>query len=236
MTNMSPAEPPEEESLTALLRELRAPLTTIKTALSLLDSPNLKPPQRKKYQDLIRSECNRQNALIDGAEELLNVERQLLIDSSANVSDLLPAVVATYQPLAIDRGISLSCQVPANLPPVSCPEGWLKQIAMNLLDNSIEFTLKGGAISLHGAVHNECVQLEFRDNGVGIPSADLPRVFDRFYRGRNLPQTSTASCAGLGLTVVHKILQRCGGSISVVSQVDTGSRFRILLPILVEQH
>jgi two-component system, OmpR family, phosphate regulon sensor histidine kinase PhoR len=240
MSNLLPSAtnpPEEEESITALLRELRAPITTIKTALSLLDSPGLKPPQRQKYLDLIRAECNRQNALIDGAEKLWDVEQQpLLVDSRVRVSEVIPAVVATYQPLAIDRGISLSCQIPANLPPVNCHEGWLKQIAINLLDNSIDFTLRGGAISLHGAVHNEYVQLEFRDNGVGIPSADLPRIFDQFYRGRNSPPASTASCAGLGLTVVQKILLRCGGSISVVSQINTGSRFRVLLPIMVDQN
>jgi two-component system, OmpR family, phosphate regulon sensor histidine kinase PhoR len=115
---------------------------------------------------------------------------------------------------------------------VGCSEAWLKQIMINLLDNSLKFTLHGGAIAIYCAVQNNYVQLEFRDNGVGIPSADLPRVFDRFYRGRNLPPENQVSYAGLGLTVVQQILFRCGGSISVVSQVDTGSRFRVMLPIL----
>jgi two-component system, OmpR family, phosphate regulon sensor histidine kinase PhoR len=233
MTNLPPpdTELPEPESITDLWRELRAPLTTIKTALSLLDSTSLKPPQRKKYQDLIRSECNRQNALIDGAEKLWEVEQQPWIDCQTNAADLLPAVVGTYQPLASDLGITLSCQVPANLPLVGCSEVWLKQITMNLLDNSIKFTRPGGAVSLQAMVQNDYVQLEFRDNGVGIASADLPKIFDRFYRGRNLPPTSKVIGAGLGLTIIQKILLRCGGSISVVSQPDTGSRFRVLLGV-----
>jgi two-component system, OmpR family, phosphate regulon sensor histidine kinase PhoR len=235
MSNLTPlpAEPTEEgSSIDDLFQELRAPITTIKTALSLLDSPNLKPTQRSKYLEMIRGECNRQNALLDGTARLLEVEKQLLDSGSqANVAAILPAVVGTFQPLAGERGISLSCNLPTDLPWVSCSEAWLKQVAMNLLDNSLKFTLRGGAISIYGAVQNNYVQLEFRDNGVGIPSADLPRIFDRFYRGRNLPPENQVSCAGLGLTVVQQILLRCGGSISVVSQVDTGSRFRVMLPI-----
>jgi two-component system, OmpR family, phosphate regulon sensor histidine kinase PhoR len=227
----SPAEPTEEGSLIDdLFRELRAPITTIKTALSLLDSPNLKPTQRSKYLEMIRGECNRQNALLDGTARLLELEKQPLETCQTNVAEILPAV-GTFQPLAGERGISLSCNLPTDLPSVSCSAAWLKQIAMNLLDNSLKFTLRGGAISIYGAVQNNFVQLEFRDNGVGIPSADLPRIFDRFYRGRNLPPENQVSCAGLGLTVVQQILLCCGGSISVVSQVDTGSRFRVMLPI-----
>jgi two-component system, OmpR family, phosphate regulon sensor histidine kinase PhoR len=230
-----PAEPTEEGSLIDdLFRELRAPITTIKTALSLLNSPNLKPTQRSKYLEMIRGECNRQNALLDGTARLLEVEKQLLESCQTNVAEILPAVLGTFQPLAGERDISLSCNLPTDLPLplVSCPAAWLKQITMNLLDNSLKFTLRGGAISVYGTVQNSCVQLEFRDNGVGIASADLPRIFDRFYRGRNLPPENQVSCAGLGLTVAQQILLRCGGSISVVSQVDTGSRFRVLLPII----
>jgi two-component system, OmpR family, phosphate regulon sensor histidine kinase PhoR len=229
----APTDSPEESSLiNDLFQELRAPITTIKTALSLLDSPNLKPNQRTKYLEMIRGECNRQNALLDGSAKLWEVEKQSLDNWQSNISEILPAVVATYQPLASEKGISLSCNLPSNLPEVSCPETWLKQIAINLLDNSLKFTPNKGLISVHGSVQNEYVQLEFRDNGVGIPSNDLPKIFDRFYRGRNLPPDTPANHAGLGLTIIQKILLRCGGSISVVSQVDTGSRFRVTLPIL----
>ncbi len=234
----SPIDSTEESSLIDdLFQELRAPITTIKTALSLLDSPNIKPNQRTKYLEMIRGECNRQNALLDGSAKLWEVEKQSLKNWRANVSEILPAVIATYQPLALEKGISLSCNLSSNLPEVGCPETWLKQIAINLLDNSLKFIPGKGLISVHGSVQNEYVQLEFRDNGVGIPSNDLPKIFDRFYRGRNLPPETPASHAGLGLTITQKILLRCGGSISVVSQVDTGSRFRVMLPILnIEQN
>jgi two-component system, OmpR family, phosphate regulon sensor histidine kinase PhoR len=235
MSNLtpSPAEPPEEGSLIDdLFRELRAPITTIKTALSLLDSPNLKPVQRSRYLEMIRGECNRQNALLDGVARLLEIEHQPLENLQTNAVEVLLAVVGNLQPLAGERGITLSCNLPPALPLVNCSAAGLKQIAMNLLDNSLKFTLQGGAISIYGTVQNNYVQLEFRDNGVGIATADLPKIFDQFYRGRNLPPEHQASYAGLGLTMVQKILWCCGGSISVVSQVDTGSRFRVLLPVV----
>jgi two-component system, OmpR family, phosphate regulon sensor histidine kinase PhoR len=237
MSNLTPpfTEPSGEGSLIDdLFRELRAPITTIKTALSLLESPNLKSVQRNKYLEMIRGECNRQNSLLDGTAKLLEVEHQSLENCQANIADALSAVLGTFQPLAAEREISLSGNLPTDIswPLVSCSEAWLKQIMINLLDNSLKFTLRGGAISVHITVQNNYVQIEFRDNGVGISSVDLPKIFDRFYRGRNLPLENQASYAGLGLTVVQQILFRCGGTISVVSQIDTGSRFRVMLPIV----
>jgi two-component system, OmpR family, phosphate regulon sensor histidine kinase PhoR len=226
------AELPEEEPIEDLLRQLRAPITTIKTALSLLESTGLKPQQRRKYLDMIRAECDRQNALLDSSIDLLAVDKYPLDGSVSNVEEVLSAVVNNYQYIASERGIKISCQILPNLPSVICPEAWLKQIARNLLDNSINFTAKGGAISVQTALQGDLLQLEFRDNGVGIQSADLPKIFDRFYRGRNQLEGQPTMGVGLGLTIVQKILWRCGGSISVVSQTDTGSRFRVLLPTL----
>jgi two-component system, OmpR family, phosphate regulon sensor histidine kinase PhoR len=129
--------------------------------------------------------------------------------------------------------LELGYNIPADLPLVLCQEGWVKQITINLLHNSIKYTLTGGQVFVQASVQGDYVQLEFRDNGVGIPMSDLPKIFDRFYRGRSLPNTSPNepdTGVGLGLTVVQNILLRCGGSISVTSQAGTGSRFRVLLP------
>jgi two-component system, OmpR family, phosphate regulon sensor histidine kinase PhoR len=224
------AEDPNED----LLWQLRAPITTIKTALSLLESPSLKPLQRQKYLDMIRAECDRQTAVLDGAINLLDVAKYGLEQDGINVGEVLPALISHYQYIATERGITVTCQIPAELPLVLCPEPWLKQIARSLLDNSINFTPSGGIISMKVSLQGDLLQLEFRDNGMGIHNADLPKIFDRFYRGRNQPEGQQKMGAGLGLTIVQKILLRCGGSVSVVSQTGTGSRFRVLLPVLKE--
>jgi two-component system, OmpR family, phosphate regulon sensor histidine kinase PhoR len=227
----------KDELIIHLLQELRTPLTNMKTALTLLESAGLKPLQRQKYLDLIRRECDRQNSLINGAIELLDLEKlaEPEMGLPVNLAETVPGVISTYQPLAAEKGLQLSYNIPIDLPLVLCQESWIKQITINLLHNSIKYTLAGGQVSVQASVQGDYVQLEFRDSGIGIPMSDIPKIFDRFYRGRSLPSTSVTDIAagvGLGLTVVQNILLRCGGSISVTSQTDTGSRFRVLLPTL----
>jgi signal transduction histidine kinase len=209
----------------------------MKTALTLLDSPTLKAQQRQKYVDLIKRECDRQNSLINGAIELLDLEKlaEQEVGAPLNLAEIVPGVISTYQPLAAEKGLQLTYNIPTNLPLVLCQENWVKQITINLLHNSIKYTLAGGKVSVQASVQGDYIQLEFRDNGVGISMSDLPKIFDRFYRGRTLPSahvTGNDPGVGLGLTVVQNILLRCGGSISVTSQTGIGSRFRVLLPTL----
>lgn len=225
----------KDELIMHLLQELRTPLTNMKTALTLLDSPSLKPLQRQKYVDLIKQECDRQNSLINGAIELLDLEKlaEQEMGSPLNLWETVPGVISTYQPLAEERGLQLSYSIPVDLPLVLCQESWVKQITINLLHNSIKYTFKGGQVFVQASVQGDYIQLEFRDSGVGIPMSDIPKIFDRFYRGRTLPSnhlTGADTGVGLGLTVVQNILLRCGGSISVTSQAGIGSRFRVLLP------
>jgi signal transduction histidine kinase len=124
----------------------------------------------------------------------------------------------------------LAYTVPTDLPPVFCSTAWLRQIAINLLHNSIKFTPNGGQVWVKASVQGDYVQLEFRDTGIGISANEIPKIFDRFYRVR-VSSSEDLGGAGLGLTIVQQLLLRCGGSISVKSKVGEGSTFNVLLPI-----
>jgi two-component system, OmpR family, phosphate regulon sensor histidine kinase PhoR len=220
----------KDESIAHLMQELCTPLTNIQTALKLLESPGIKQVQRQRYLGLIRGECDRQNLLISGVTRLLAIDRSPAPAEivAINLSQIIPGIVSIYQPLAEEKGIRLGYTVPADLPEIICVEAWLRQIAIDLLHNGIKYTPDGGHVFVQASVRDNYVQLEFRDTGIGIPAPELPKIFDRFYRVRSLPNDRGA---GLGLTIVQNILTRCGGSISVVSQVGAGSKFRVLLPI-----
>jgi two-component system, OmpR family, phosphate regulon sensor histidine kinase PhoR len=222
----------KDEAISHLMQELRTPITNIKTALKLLESSALKPAQRQKYLDLIRDECDRQNSLIIGAVRLLAIERTAAeIDVEAiYLSEVIPGVVSTYQPLAEEKGIKLGYTIPDNLPAIFCAEIWLRQIAFDLLHNGIKYTPEGGQVFVRASVAGDYVQLEFKDTGIGIPTQEIPKIFDRFYRIRHLADERNNNSAGLGLTIVRDMLTRCGGSISVTSELGVGSQFRILLP------
>ncbi|WP_017317278.1 DICT sensory domain-containing protein [Mastigocladopsis repens] len=225
----------KDEYLSNVCQELRAPLTHMKTALSLLNSPNLKPPQRQRYFQMLNTQCDRQNALISGVLDLVQLERNLerISLEPVRLSDIVPGVVSTYQPLAQEKGIMLAYTVPTELPPVWCVSGGLRQIVINLLSNSIKFTSNGGQVWVRGRVQGDDVQLEFRDTGIGIADNEIPKILDRFYRVRPAA-TEDPGGVGLGLSIVQLLLWRGGGSLSVKSKLCEGSTFTVQLPIAPE--
>jgi hypothetical protein len=221
----------KDEFLKRVIQELRTPLTNMKTALKLLDSAQLKPAQRQRYMQLLNIECDHQNSLMTGWLELIQLdsEFQPLVMPSVQLANIIPGVVSTYQPIARDKGIQLGYTMPSGLPAVSCLETWLRQILINLLHNSLKFTPAGGQVKVHSTLEGDYVQVVFDDTGIGIAAHEIPRIFDIFYRGRSTISENTG--AGLGLTIVQQLLLRCGGSISVTSQVGAGSSFKVLLAV-----
>ncbi|OUL30659.1 ATPase [Nostoc sp. T09] len=220
----------KDEYLSNVCQELRTPLTHMKTALSLLNSPTLKPPQRQRYLQMLNTQCDRQNSLITGLLDLVHLDRNLQ-DSpleSVCLADVVPGIVSTYQPVAQEKGIMLAYTVPTELPSVWCVSGGLRLIVINLLHNSIKFTPSGGQVWVRSRVHNDYVQLEVRDTGIGIAETEIPKIFDSFYRVRS-GATDESSGPGLGLTVVQELLWRCGGFISVRSKPYEGSTFTVNL-------
>ncbi|MEM9925220.1 MAG: DICT sensory domain-containing protein [Cyanobacteria bacterium P01_D01_bin.50] len=220
----------KDEYLRNVCQELLAPLTHMKTALSLLNSPNIKAPQRQLYLDMIKRECDRQNSLITGVMDLVELERNIETTSLEPVclSEVVPGVVSTYQPLAQERGIMLAYTVPNDLPNVWCVSGGLRQIVIHLLSNCIKFTPNGGQVWVRARRRKSYVQLELRDTGIGIPENEISKIFNRFYKVRPLVNEESVS-AGLGLTIVERLIQRCGGSISVASIPGEGSTFKVFL-------
>lgn len=223
----------KNEFLKSVGQELRTPLSAMKTALTLLDSPNLRPDQRQRYMDVLGQECDRQSALISSVLDLLQLETfdEQPTMQPLRLIDVVPGVVSTYQPLAQEKGLMLAYTIPEDLPTVSCLSSWLRQIVINLLHNGIKFTPKGGQVWVKGRAQGDYVQLEFRDTGIGITASDIPRIFDRFYRARQVSSAEETSGAGLGLSIVQQLLLRCGGSISVQSRQGEGSVFNVLLPV-----
>ena len=227
----SPSSTLPEEFLQRTIGEFSTPLTNMKTAISLLESKTIRGSQRQRYFEMLHRECDRQNSLISRLHELLQIDSDHAneITSSERLCDLIPSIVSTYQPLANEKGISLGYTVSPGLPPVSCPANWIKQMILHLLNNSLNFTLSGGQVTVLASHQGKKVLIQIKDTGVGILPQDLPKVFDSFYRKSS--HSETRSGAGLGLAIVEKLAESCGGSISAVSQSQKGSVFTLILPI-----
>jgi two-component system phosphate regulon sensor histidine kinase PhoR len=222
----------KDNFLNTVGQELRTPLTTIKTALTLLDSPHLKSPQRQRYREMISKECDRQSSLIRGVLNLLQVETSLdqTQPDPLNLVETVPPVVSTYQPLAEEKGIMLAYTIPSQLPTVSCPDSWLRQIMIHLLNNSLKYTPSGGRVWVTAKRLDDYAEIEVRDTGTGISPSDLPHIFEHFYRGRNLPPDAVEG-AGLGLSIVQQLLMYCGGNVVARSQPEEGTAVAVQLPI-----
>ncbi len=106
----------------------------------------------------------------------------------------------------------------------------LKQLFRNLLGNAVKYTPEGGTISLSAELEGSALRVDVQDNGFGVPPADLPYIFNRFYRVRE-GKNSEIEGNGLGLAIVKSVVEQHGGRISVESEVNKGSRFTVVLPL-----
>ena len=216
-------------------QELHSPLTTIKTALTLLGSPTLKIAQRQRYLEMITAECEHQKSLINDIVQLLQAQTTRRETAQGLIlSDLIPGIVSIYQPIAEERGVMLAYTVPAELATVLGVEAELKQVLIQLINNGIQITPTGGRVWVAATPYNNnFVSLTVQDSGCGIAKENIERMFDAFVQtaSSHSAQKESKKGTGLGLTLVRHLIQRMGGSISVESVPNSGTTFQILLPI-----
>jgi two-component system, OmpR family, sensor kinase len=179
----------------------------------------------------VNAEAERLGHLINDLLALARTdENQLLLEREAVRLDLLAAdVVATTEALASEKGIAL--EVKADQPAtVIGDEVRLIQVMMNLIDNAIAYTNRGGKVLLSVEVRERSVYLIVQDSGIGIAQEHLEHIFERFYRV-DAARSRAAGGSGLGLAIVDWIVRAHDGAISVESQVGKGTTFTVQLPL-----
>jgi two-component system, OmpR family, phosphate regulon sensor histidine kinase PhoR len=214
--------------------ELRTPVAVIKGyAETLLDGALNDTPERgRHFVSVIAGHAERLTNLINDILTLSKLEAR---DAMLTLHPLdLGGTIRKAQMLIEDharaKGIRLVADCPEILPKVLADQGQLEQVLLNLLDNAIKYTPDGGDVTIQACSKGEWIQFSVSDTGIGIPSKDLPRIFERFYRvdeGRSREQGGT----GLGLSIVKHIVQLHGGEINVTSEASKGSIFTVRLPI-----
>jgi len=228
----------QDDFLEHLTEEMRQPLTNMKTALTLLQSPTLKPAQRQLYMEMVKSQWQFYYALWSALVEWVQIKK---IHQQVNFSQVscelelvLFNVVSLYQSIAQDKTIFLEYSIPTGLPKVCCPEFYLQRILSHLLDNSLKFTPSGGKISLSCQINsNNNLELIILDTGIGIRNNELTKIFNSFYRGHN-PHNKDSLSLGLGLTLVKRLLEHCNGFIDVKSTPNQGSSFKVVIPVSLD--
>jgi heavy metal sensor kinase len=211
--------------------ELRTPLTVVKGELQEIMGNDTAPREVRERIGSVLEEVARLEHLVSGLLVLSRLDtgdaQREWVD--VNLGELAASTVEQMRLLAEDRGIELQ---PLTLPPVTVrgDRGRLKQVIVNLLDNAIKFTPRGGVVSLRTGQRDGYGILEVADSGIGIPADALPHVFDRFYRVDEARSRADGG-AGLGLSIVHSICSAHGAEIEVDSAVGSGSCFLLKFPL-----
>src|SRR3954471_3783799 len=217
-----------EEILRIVAHDLRNPLNTISMATSLLLEDKADPTRTSQLR-IIRRAGERANRLIQDLLSVTTIEagRLSVAPRKIGVGDLLQESAEMLQPIAREKSITLTVNAAADLPPVRADSARVLQVFSNLVGNAIKFTPTGGAITLAAARGDGGVVCSVSDNGPGIPAAQIPRLFGKFWQAKR----GDSGGVGLGLAIARGIVEAHGGSITVDSEVGKGSVFSFPLPI-----
>jgi signal transduction histidine kinase len=211
-----------------IAHDLRTPLSVILGYSEALQDDKL--PGTPEVYGAMHRQAQHLNRLIDDLRTLSLADAgQLSLQRRAvRPGDLLEHAAIAYLPQAEERGVQLSV-VAGAAPPIAVDPDRLGQVIGNLVGNALRHTPDGGHIQLAAAVAGPRVVLSVTDDGPGIPPADLPHIFERFYRGDKARVDDGAS--GLGLAIARSLVEAHGGQIAAENVATGGARFTIALPI-----
>ncbi|GAB4579685.1 MAG: ATP-binding protein [Anaerolineales bacterium] len=212
--------------------ELRTPLTIIKgTVEGLLDG--VLPPEAETFQEIYR-EADRMQRLVADLQELSRVEAgaytlnlQLL-----SLSTLCATVSGRLAHQFAEKGVGLTNQIPDDLPKIQADEDRLNQVLTNLIGNALQYTPRGGQVTITAGRRGNDVWVSVKDDGIGIPAEALPHLFDRFYRV-DKSRSRASGGSGIGLTIARFLIEAHGGKIWAESAgPGKGSVFTFTLPVI----
>jgi two-component system, OmpR family, sensor kinase len=201
--------------------DLRTPLASLQGHLETLQykAGRLTESEKRSYLEIALRQSGLLSQLVTKLFELakLDAERPALLPEPFVLADLVQDVVQQFELTAAGKGITLDAQLPQEAPLVYGDIGLIERALRNLIENSLRFTPGGGAIRVVVIAGQDHATVQVTDTGCGIDAADLPRIFDRFYRGEKSRSDSSGN-AGLGLAITRRILELHGSAISVASQ------------------
>jgi two-component system phosphate regulon sensor histidine kinase PhoR len=235
LTDVRLAERMRQDFVANASHELKTPLAVIKSNVeALIDGAAEDPDARAAFLDQVAREADRLADLIKDMLSLSKIESGslALAPQPVNLDKAITDCVERHHARADAKTLTM-----VEKPPPDAPAGvsaWadpdaLRQVMDNLVDNAIKYTPNGGRITVRWGATADTVSFEVEDTGVGIPEADVNRVFERFYRvdrARDRAQGST----GLGLSIVKHLVQAMRGQVRVNSKLGKGTTFRVTLP------
>jgi signal transduction histidine kinase len=224
----------KDDFVTRISHELRTPLANVRTYTRLLERG--KPEKHDEYLAILKQEGNRLNKLIEDLLDIseLDMGRTPIEAAPTDLGHLIGDLLLDHRSQAEARGLTLGYSPTQDLPRIWADPALLIRVITNLLSNALNYTPDGGTITcttaLQSRTEKSWVTLTVQDTGPGISPQEMPRLFERFYRGRaarnyKIPGT------GLGLAISQEIMHKLGGFITVESQPHHGAAFTVWLVV-----
>jgi signal transduction histidine kinase len=213
--------------------DLQAPLSAVQTYLQVILG-GFTGEITDEQRDMLKRSSIRIEGLLGLINDILDatrIEAGQIIQEMEEIclADVVEDALENVSSLAEEKGLELSAEIAQGLPAIPGAPYRLAQVITNLSNNAIKFTPAGGKVIIRVRENADHLQVEVMDTGIGIPSDDMPRIFEEFYRGRDVD----AEGAGLGLAIARKIVEAHGGEIwaeSPYSEGTKGSKFTFTLP------
>jgi two-component system NtrC family sensor kinase len=215
--------------------DLRSPLTAIMGYVELLERVGPLTDQQKLFVKHVQNSVSNITSLVNDLLDLGRIEAGFdAHQDRVSIEQILRYTVDNLGQQIIDRKQNMQLNIEPNIPEIYGNPIRIRQVVDNLITNAIKYTPEGGKISSSLRVEDELLIFEVADTGVGIPPADQPHIFEKFYRASNAPKGTPGT--GLGLAIVKTIVEAHRGRIWVDSEVGKGTKFTVVLPPYDEEN
>lgn len=233
ITQLRKLENVRRDFIANVSHELKTPITSIRGFVETLRSGEVQDENmQKRFLEIIDLESERLIRLVEDILTLSDLENnlELIQMEKIDVKETLNEIIAIMRQLASKKEITIRSNIEENMNLLYFTKDKFKQMMINLIDNAIKYTPKGGKVEVNAYQNKNQLQIEIKDTGIGIPKEDIPRLFERFYRV-DKARSRSAGGTGLGLAIVKHILQLMNGKIKVESELGKGTSFILFIPI-----